>query len=146
MPFLLTEYDNYKLIIMIQYLPTNFVDMRFSGARAYLKYTGHCLPTVGHTLCDVLQRQLVVVQVYGAGLTPHRHVVVRRVVGLRRTASEQFGGPVVEHRTVVQTVAAQVARFFHCWTQTIPIVLLLDRRTHDTSRGGGETWEGITEK
>lgn len=99
---------------MSRYLPTNLVDVRFSGARAYLKYAGHRLPTVGHALGDVLQRQLVVVQVDGAGLTPHGHVVMGRVVGLRRTAPEQFGGPVVEHRTVVQPVAAQVAGFFHC--------------------------------
>jgi len=97
------------------YLPTNFVDVRVPGARSYLQDAGDGLPAVGQALCDVLQRQLVVEQRDGAPLTPQRHVVVGSVVRLRRTTPEQLGRPVVEHRAVVQSVAAQIARFFDCF-------------------------------
>lgn len=95
-------------------LPTNFVDVRLPGARPYLQNAGDRFPAVGHALGDVFQRQLVVEQVYVAVSTPQHHVVVGRVVRLRRTAPEQLGGPVVERRAIVKTVAAQVTRFFHC--------------------------------
>lgn len=99
------------------YLPTDFVDVRLSGTRPDLEHAGHGLPAVRHAPRDVLQRQLVVEQANGAALPPQRHVVMRRVVRLRRAAPEQLGGPVVERRTVVQPVAAQVARFFHYYTR-----------------------------
>lgn len=99
------------------YLPADFVDVRLPGTRPYLEHARHGLPAVRHAPRDVLQRQLVVEQANGAALPPQRHVVMCRVVRLRRAAPEQLGGPVVERRTVVQPVAAQVARFFHCNTQ-----------------------------
>lgn len=80
--------------------------MRFPGARPYLQYAGDGFPAVGHALCDVFQWQLVVEQIYGAALTPRGHVVIRRVVRLRRTAPEKFSGSVVEHRTIVQQAVA----------------------------------------
>jgi len=96
------------------YLPTNFVDVRLPGARPYLQDAGYGLPTIGQALRDVLQRQLVVEQRDGAAPTPQRHVVVGRVVRLRRTTPEQLCRPVVEYRTVVQSIATQIARFFNC--------------------------------
>lgn len=89
--------------------------MRLPGARPYLKDAGDGLPAIGQALCDVLQRKFVVEQRDGAALTPQRHVVVGSVVRLWRTTPEQLSRPVVEHRTVVQSVAAQIARFFDCF-------------------------------
>lgn len=96
------------------YSPADFVDVRFPGARSHLQYTRDRFPRFRHAPGDVLDRELVVEQGDGAALAPQRHVVTGRVVCLLRTAPEQFGGTVVEHGTVVQAVAAQLARLFHC--------------------------------
>lgn len=118
-------------LVYAGYLPTDFIHVRLPGTRSYLQDTGDGFPTVRHAPGDVLQWQLVVEQVDGAALTPQGHVVVRRVVGLRRTAPEQFRGTVVERRTIVQAIAAQIARFFHCnadiaQTNVIIIILFLN--------------------
>lgn len=103
-------------------MPTDFVDVRLPGARPYLQDASDGFPALRLALGDVLQRQLVVEHADGAALAPQRHVVMRRVVRLRRAAPEQLGGPVVERRAVVKSVATQVARFFHCsrvWKQNV---------------------------